>query len=231
MDKFEIRLRRRNVPESELLEDLRRVADAQGTAIVTRLQYDKHGSFGATTIVRKFKGWNNAIKLAGLQVACRQDITIEELFKNLAEVWGHLGYQPFGRHMDDRAASSQFSLGTYEKRFGSWNKALIAFSDYLAGTGELPEGNNPVQPRGVAGNRSTDRKINWRLRARILIRDSCICQMCGTSPAKNTDCVLHVDHVLPWSKGGETVEENLQTLCDVCNIGKGDLIVEPSIVV
>ena len=50
--------------------------------------------------------------------------------------------------------------------------------------------------------------------------------LCGDSPAKNPDAVLHVDHILPWSKGGETVEENLQTLCSVCNIGKSDLIVE-----
>jgi len=34
---------------------------------------------------------------------------------------------------------------------------------------------------------------------------------------------LHVDHVKPWGKGGETVLENLQILCDVCNIGKSDV--------
>jgi 5-methylcytosine-specific restriction endonuclease McrA len=34
---------------------------------------------------------------------------------------------------------------------------------------------------------------------------------------------LHVDHIKPWSKGGETVPDNLQTLCSVCNIGKNNL--------
>jgi 5-methylcytosine-specific restriction endonuclease McrA len=33
---------------------------------------------------------------------------------------------------------------------------------------------------------------------------------------------LHVDHILPWSKDGETVEENLQTKCSKCNLGKGN---------
>jgi 5-methylcytosine-specific restriction endonuclease McrA len=33
---------------------------------------------------------------------------------------------------------------------------------------------------------------------------------------------LHVDHIYPWAKGGETVVENLQTLCMTCNIGKSD---------
>jgi 5-methylcytosine-specific restriction endonuclease McrA len=37
---------------------------------------------------------------------------------------------------------------------------------------------------------------------------------------------LHVDHVKPWSKDGETVLENLQILCNVCNIGKGDVELE-----
>jgi len=35
--------------------------------------------------------------------------------------------------------------------------------------------------------------------------------------------ILHVDHVMPYSKGGETVLENLQTLCLKWNIGKSNL--------
>ena len=30
------------------------------------------------------------------------------------------------------------------------------------------------------------------------------------------------DHVVPWSKGGKTVPENLQMLCRRCNALKGD---------
>ncbi|MBY0462653.1 MAG: HNH endonuclease [Alphaproteobacteria bacterium] len=33
-----------------------------------------------------------------------------------------------------------------------------------------------------------------------------------------------MDHITPWSKGGETLIENFQTLCSVCNIGKSDEI-------
>jgi 5-methylcytosine-specific restriction endonuclease McrA len=49
------------------------------------------------------------------------------------------------------------------------------------------------------------------------------CKICGKSRAKYNDLELVVDHVFPWSKGGETVFENLQTLCQPCNGGKGDL--------
>ena len=47
--------------------------------------------------------------------------------------------------------------------------------------------------------------------------------MCGASPAKDPSVILHVDHIKPWSKGGETNLDNLRTLCSVCNIGKSDM--------
>ena len=58
---------------------------------------------------------------------------------------------------------------------------------------------------------------------KVLQRDRFTCCKCGASPAIKLGVELHVDHVIPWSKGGETVLANLQTLCSVCNIGKSDL--------
>jgi 5-methylcytosine-specific restriction endonuclease McrA len=60
------------------------------------------------------------------------------------------------------------------------------------------------------------------LRYRVLKRDQFRCRQCGRSPATEVGCVLHVDHVIPFSKGGKTTLENLQTLCKHCNIGKSD---------
>jgi len=225
MSDFQIRLRRRGITPQEILDDIRRVAQERASATVTRVEYDQYGQFGATTALRNFKTWNAALQTAGLEITTRQDISNEELFENLAEVWTHLGKQPFGRQMSDRTTGSKFSTGTYEKRFGSWNSALLAFADHLSGNLEPfqsahQSGGGPVS----SVHKRTARDINWRMRAKVLIRDACICKMCGDSPAKNPNAVLHVDHVVPWSKGGETVEENLQTLCAVCNIGKSDLI-------
>jgi hypothetical protein len=69
----------------------------------------------------------------------------------------------------------------------------------------------------------TKREVNYRLRFRIMRRDNFKCQCCGRSPATDPKIILHIDHIIPWSKGGETTFENLQTICSVCNIGKGNL--------
>ena len=36
---------------------------------------------------------------------------------------------------------------------------------------------------------------------------------------------LEIDHIIPVAKGGETVEDNLQTLCWKCNRAKSDKII------
>jgi 5-methylcytosine-specific restriction endonuclease McrA len=71
--------------------------------------------------------------------------------------------------------------------------------------------------------RKTGRTPAPRLRFRVFQRDNFICKICGRSPATHLGLVLHVDHHMAWSKGGETLFENLQTLCMECNIGKSDL--------
>jgi 5-methylcytosine-specific restriction endonuclease McrA len=67
------------------------------------------------------------------------------------------------------------------------------------------------------------RDPSLRLRFKVLQRDRFSCRVCGASPAKRAGVELHVDHIRPWSTGGETVLENLQTLCSTCNLGKSNL--------
>lgn len=73
------------------------------------------------------------------------------------------------------------------------------------------------------GNHSS-RKISDKLRYQVLKRDNFKCCACGASPAKDPSIELHIDHIVPWSKGGETKADNLQTLCSKCNLGKSDIL-------
>lgn len=64
------------------------------------------------------------------------------------------------------------------------------------------------------------RRVTDKLRYQILRRDGFRCQLCGASQADGVR--LHVDHIIPVSKGGTSDVENLRTLCDRCNLGKSD---------
>ena len=65
-------------------------------------------------------------------------------------------------------------------------------------------------------------KMSDSLRYDILKRDGFKCQICGVSAKDGAK--LHIDHILPVSKGGKTESQNLRTLCERCNIGKSDKI-------
>lgn len=64
------------------------------------------------------------------------------------------------------------------------------------------------------------------LRYDVMRRDGFRCQICGATAADGYK--LHVDHILPVSKGGKTEMGNLRTLCERCNMGKGAKIETPS---
>ena len=61
------------------------------------------------------------------------------------------------------------------------------------------------------------RSVSKRQRFRVLRRDEFRCQYCGTTAARSE---LHVDHILPFSKGGPCDDWNLVTACMDCNSGK-----------
>ncbi|OQX01521.1 MAG: hypothetical protein BWK80_59790 [Desulfobacteraceae bacterium IS3] len=58
--------------------------------------------------------------------------------------------------------------------------------------------------------------IRWQ----VFQRDKWKCVSCGRSAAN--DVILHVDHIVPRSKGGKDELDNYQTLCHICNIGKSN---------
>ena len=72
-------------------------------------------------------------------------------------------------------------------------------------------------------NKIPSTHINWRLRYKVLQRAHFRCQSCGRSPATHPNLNLHIDHIHPRSQGGPSTLNNLQSLCQHCNYGKGDL--------
>lgn len=72
--------------------------------------------------------------------------------------------------------------------------------------------------KSVAGQRAL---MTQALREKIKNRDDFTCQKCDLSINDERNLLLEIDHIIPLSKGGESTENNLQTLCWRCNRAKG----------
>ena len=227
--KFELDNYARNVSDDLLIEDLVVVAKKLNKNSITHDEYNREGKYSSSTYLRRFGSWFNALEKAGLQkTRTPANIPEEDLFRNIEDVWTKLGRQP--RYQEIKTPLSKYSAGTYENRFGTWRKALEKFVAYVnADKDEEDITNNSVDESistdnvsGKTFKHKTKREISDRLRFRILMRDGFACKKCGRSPIKERDVELHVDHINPWSKGGETIPENLETKCSRCNLGKGN---------
>ena len=221
--KFELDEYHRGVTDEELLSELRRIATKLDKTAVSRVENVEYGKYGTTTYIRRFGSWFEALEKAGLEkTRTPANLPEEELFENLEEVWIKLGRQP--KYGEIQKPLSKYSIGTYEKRFGTWRKALGEFVAYInneeRASSEEAIKNIKAEP---TSRHKTKRGVNLRQRFIVLRRDNFKCSNCGRSPATDPETILHVDHIKPWAKGGETVLENLQTLCSKCNIGKSDL--------
>jgi hypothetical protein len=193
-------------------------------------EYEGIGKVHPCTIQRRFGSWRDALQQAGLQPSrSKIGITDQELFENVKSLCMSLGRQP--RYSEVRAPDSQYSARTYENRFGSWSNALEEFVAWV--NSDLPEERqqedtetnqstmgSTVHPGSA--KRRTRREVSDRQRFRILVRDGLRCRACGAIPLTQPGVELHVDHVLPWSRGGETTDDNLLTKCRQCNLGKGN---------
>ncbi len=75
---------------------------------------------------------------------------------------------------------------------------------------------HPKGPRSSVARSKYSRHIPSRLRALVFKRDGYACLKCGTKVD------LHADHIIPIANGGITILDNLQTLCSVDNLSKGN---------
>lgn len=296
----------RNIPDEELLEDLKRVAAIYGKDSLTRGEYERHGKYHWSTIGRRFGTWNDALIQAHLSISrggmakhlyCENDnaffrdvydvaqrlgkdyitsgdylkfgkynvssrtrryrswdtilqlsnlsstpyrlgknkkIDNKELFEDIERVWRKLGRQP--TITDVKKGEFRFGQNTFCRRFGGWRRTIEAFIDYI-NSGEASNlfmqsdnQNKKIVEKEYISQQNilhkTPRDINLRLRFKVMSRDHFKCCKCGRSPATDPSVILHVDHIFPWAKGGETTMDNLETLCSDCNLGKSDTILK-----
>lgn len=144
----------------------------------------------------------------------------------MASVWTQLGRRPLYREMNfpPSAVGAKAYL-----RWGKWRKALQAFVEWAngdeSGSAE-PSGDEAPQESSLTATTRVHlsvegrHEIPLRLKWKVHQRDNFRCVACGKNPPQD-GVKLHADHIRPWADGGKTVLENLQTLCEPCNLGKG----------
>jgi hypothetical protein len=219
--KFELKPNNRNASDQDLLDDIIKVVKEFNKETITRDEYDEKGRFDSATIRKRFKGWLNALEKAGLPKTINYNDSNEDLFKNIEEVWLKLGRQPYAGEM--KPPFSKYWRATYERRFGSWRKGLEAFIEYINAeddNNDEPEIEETIQEKKKEFKHKTKRFPSERLKVQVLMRDGNKCALCGITVTGEN---IHFDHIIPWAKGGETVLENLQILCEPHNIAKGTL--------
>ncbi len=220
MNTFKIKFPVLKVSDEELLNELKRISDTIGTTAISKKDFEKYSKFSYTSYRNHFGSFKKALEKLGLS-RTRNWGTSEEIYlENIKDVWVLLGRQPKYQEMD--IPESKHSAASYAHFFGSWTNALKKFSLFVE-NGTIDTNETIKLKRAVEGKHKTGKNINWRLRFIVMKRNDFKCVTCGRSPAKDKNIELHVDHIIPWSKGGETVIENLQTLCSKCNIGKSNL--------
>jgi hypothetical protein len=132
------------------------------------------------------------------------DMSRDVLVADLVRVAGKIRAGTVTRRVYKK--KGRYSLRQYYVKFGSWNAGLLE-----AG---LLTWNNVTRVKDT-------RYVSDKLRLEVFKRDNFKCVICGASPSQHSSVILHIDHIVPFCRGGETVVENLQTLCSRCNLEKG----------
>ncbi len=226
------RPRTNQYPTEAILDELRRVAAVFENRRFTRHEFDAESKYcKGSVVLARFGSWQAALDATGLELAApvkkdRSFISNEELFLELGRVWRLIGHRPSKDEWDH--SEPRYSYTTYKTRFGGWVNACAAFIEHTSesanplAVGVVSTQLPPISKSTVTPiDASEKRGIPMKLRYQVLMRDCFKCVSCGRSPVTHVGVVLHIDHITPFSKGGKTVRENLRSLCQDCNWGKG----------
>lgn len=223
------------IDDKAIISDIKRVALELDKQSITTQDYKDYGNYSIQTVLKRFCSWRNVCNLAKLKPTNYKIVSDEDLFNEIIRLWELKGSQP--TTTDIRQQKSIYSLNTYARHFGGFRNALSQFIKYVNAdektiSNYIRNNNKNIANKGKEKvlidekqsiKHKTPREINLRLRYKVLLRDNFKCRICGASPSNDSSIKLHIDHIIPWSKGGETTIENLQTLCSKCNLGKSDI--------
>jgi hypothetical protein len=229
------------IPEERKLEALEKAAKHFNYIEFSWRDFNTVSTISASAIKTHFGSWKKALaalkkhlQQKGLDISPRPHApqriySDKDLFDEMGRIWQKVGQRPSRTEWE--MSEPKISIGAYKKRFGSWAIACQKFIEYKM-DGEISSDNfvrvdndeflfhDKYGKNGYSKENS--RNVSLSLRLKVLNRDNFRCLYCGKSPATDFGTKLHIDHIVPFSKGGKSTLENLQTLCEECNLGKSD---------
>lgn len=216
------------ITDDQIISELKRVATVLKANSFSLKEFRKNSQLNTSVLFHRKNTFNKFMKIAELESPIKsRRYSDQDCFENLLKVWTHFGRQPSYAEM--KSPPSVVGPKAYVLRWGTWTKALLAFIEKV--NSDLNEDitvQNPIEENSAKTKEKIEtlpenrREVPLGLRFNILQRDRYKCTICGRSPATSMTIELHVDHIVPFSKGGKTKEDNLRTLCNECNIGKSD---------
>lgn len=232
------------MPESKILEELEIAAKQFNYIEFGRRDFDKIATISSSTVRKHFNGsWTKALEALrkslqqkGLNLSPRpyapnRVFSDKELFDEMERIWQKVGQRPSRAEWE--ISEPKIAYNTYKQRFGGWTNACLKFIEYktggdiLADDFVLPDREEQKTQQGnkVEYKKENSRNVPLSLRLQVLSRDKFRCVFCGKSPATDIGTKLHIDHIEPFANGGKSTLENLQTLCEECNLGKSNRVV------
>ena len=132
-----------------------------------------------------------------------------------------------GKYLEEKERKKLASSCCYVKRFKEgWINSFSYIStdgrlldQYFNNISSLAEKRINAFINNKNNNKTKRNPIDSRLRHEVFKRDGYKCLECG---ATNKEKVLHADHIISVAQGGSDELENLQTLCEDCNLAKSD---------
>lgn len=229
------------MPEGKILEELELAAKHFRYIEFGRRDFDKIATISSSTVRKHFDGsWTKALSALkksllqkGLDLSPRPHapnrvFSDKELFGEMERIWQKVGQRPSRTEWE--ISEPKIAYNTYKQRFGGWTNACLKFIEYktggdiLADDFVLPDREEPKTQteNKIEYKKENSRNIPLSLRLEVLSRDKFRCVFCGKSPATDIGTKLHIDHCVPFASGGKSSLENLQTLCEECNLGKSN---------
>ena len=119
---FQLNEYNRNVSDSELINDVKRVAELLGLTTISMERYTQHGKFHHSTIARRFGGWGNVLTLSGLQINKNMNISEPDIISDIKRVAELLAKNSFTSK--EYECYGKYSRTVVFRKLKTWNNAL-----------------------------------------------------------------------------------------------------------